>query len=184
MSDIAIEFRVKNARLKRAILGAGWLSYAQFAKANQIQYTSLIALLGMRDRATNSAGWRDIAMNIATALHVEPEELWPNEMARVALSTNNGEFAVTLEEAAALTTGRVNREALDMLLTTLNPREARILTHLARGETLDEAAKGEGANGGDISRERVRQMSFKAMRKIQERARHHGIKFRDIVEES
>lgn len=182
VSDIAIEFRVKNGRLKRAIL-AEWPSYIAFCSAHGISYSKLNKLLCMRAVACNLDGWREVAIDIATALHLEPEDLWPAEMKTAQLRQNNGEFAVTLEEAARLTTARVNTEALAQLTKGLTPREIRAITSLARGETFDEAAKGAGHDGGDVSRERIRQIGLKAMRKMQSAARLNDIGFHDVIEE-
>lgn len=182
MSDIAIEFRVKNGRLKRAIL-AKWPSYIEFCRAHGIGYSKLNGLLCMRQRACNLDGWREVAIDIATALHLEPEDLWPAEMKTAQLRQNNGEFAVTLEDAARLTTARVNTEALAQLTKGLTPREIRAITSLARGETFDDAAKGAGHDGGDLTRERVRQIGLRAIRKMQATAYQNKITFRDVIEE-
>lgn len=179
MSDIAIEFRVKNKRLKDAIFKAGWRSYAHFATTNQIAYTQLNDLLGMRKKACNKTGWRKTSIAIATALHCEPEDLWPNEMAHAALITNNGEFSISLENAMSLIpSARINRLALGHLLEGISLRDAKVLTAVARGETYDEV--GEHIQ---VTRERARQIHLNALKRLQDRARFRGIKYTDIVEE-
>ena len=181
MSDITIEFRVKNGRLKRAIFAAGWPSYIAFCRANHISYPSLNALLCMREPALGRNDWRPVAMDIATALHKEPEELWPSEMARAELRINKGEFAVSLEDAASLSVANINRRALAQLTKNLRPNELKAITALARGETLDDAGKGAGVDGGDVTRERARQLTLKAVRKMRRTAYLDDITFADVI---
>ena len=145
MSDIAIEFRVKNGRLKRAIL-AKWESYAQFCRANHLRYGALNDLLGMRKPAYKLGGWTSNAMDIATALHREPEELWPEEMRRAALHKNSGEFDLTLSEAASLAAPQMERLAFGELTKGLRPnvgqlqRSRRERHSMSRARGLDSTA--------------------------------------------
>lgn len=181
MSDIAIEFRVKNGRLKRAILNE-WPSYAVFAKTNAIPYSVLIGLLGMKRKAHGVDDWYPVSMNIATALHLEPEDLWPNEMARAVLSRNNGEFSLTLEEAARISgPDQIDRKALTHLMHGLRPNEIKAITSFAKGETFDQTGLGLGEGGRDVSRERARQITMKALRKMRSAARNKNIEFADVM---
>ena len=181
MSDLAIEFRVKNGRLKRAIL-KDWPSYAEFARANGISYGKLNDLLGMRQKAFGVDDWRPAAVDIATALRVEPEELWPGEMRAAELRRNNGEFAMSLDEAAQIVnTRQIERRALAALARNLTKRELSMVMSIARDETLEEAGVKAGIHGEDISPERVRQMRIKAINKMRRVAAIEGIAFNDIM---
>lgn len=178
--DIAIEFRVKNGRLKRAIL-AKWDSYAAFARKNHINYHTLNEFLGMRKPAYGRDDWRPAAVNIATALHMEPEEIWPDELRRATLSKNSGEFAVTIDEAASLSAPSINRAALATLTKNLRPNELRAITAMARGETIVEMGRGAGQFGGDVCGMRGAQIAQKAIRRMRHNARVNDLTLSDVV---
>lgn len=186
MSDLAIEFRVKNGRLKRAILATGVSSYAEFCRKYGFAQKVVSALLGMRQSAwSNQKGdWKDIAYDISAAVHREPEELWPVEMRTVALKINAGEFGMTLEEATTLGASAMRSHAIKALAHCLTPREMKAVTAIAKGQTLDEAAKGLGENGENITRERARQIYLKGVRRMREEARKRGLKISDVIQES
>ena len=183
MSDLAIEFRVKNGRLKRAILATGAKSYAEFCRRNHFRQTDISALLSMRKAAfSKQAGdWSPLAYSVSSAVHMEPEDLWPAEMRSATLSSNSGEFALTLDEAARLTAPRINQRALQTLTKFLPLNEMKAVTAMARGETLDETGKGLGQFGGDVTRERARQLALKGIRRMRQVAARNNIEFTDIV---
>lgn len=185
MSDIVIEFRVKNGRLKRAIL-AKWPSYRAFATANYLPYQSIIDLLGMRKSAYGRDDWRAASVDIATALRMEPEELWPDELRRATLRKNGGEFLLTLDEAAALPAARthIDRRALAELTSSLTRREMEAITAAVRGQPLHTTGKGLGADGGDVGVERVRQIRDRALRKIRFKAYVNKITLADVASDA
>lgn len=185
MSDLAIEFRVKNGRLKRAILATGVSSYAEFCRKYGFAQNVVSALLGMRKSAWSEqkGDWKDIAYDISAAVHREPEELWPVEMRSVALKNNSGEFGLTMDEAATLAAPVMQSHAIKALVHCLTPREMKAVAAIAKGQTLDEAAKGMGENGKDLSRERVRQIYLKGVRRMRAEATRRGIKLSDVTQE-
>jgi hypothetical protein len=186
VSDLAIEFRVKNGRLKRAILATGVSSYAEFCRKYGFAQQVVSALLGMRKSAWSEqkGDWKDIAYDISAAVHREPEELWPAELRTVALKNNAGEFGMTLDEATTLGAPAMRSHAIKALAHCLTPREMKAVTAIAKGQTLDEAAKGLGENGTNISRERARQIYLKGVRRMREEARKRGLKISDVIQES
>jgi hypothetical protein len=185
MSDIAIEFRVKNARLKRAILATGANTYAEFCRKNHLNPNHLSALLSMRARAFNTytGDWTPTAYAVSSAVHMEPEELWPAEMRAVALSQASGEFTLTLDEAAKISApGHVDRLALQELMKSLRPAEVKAIAAFARGETLGHVGEGVGQHGGDVTRERARQITKRALLKMKRAAARKGIRFTDVID--
>lgn len=186
MSDVVVEFRVKNGRLKRAIQAvAPGESYAAFCRKRALPYPRVIEYLGMkRSPVTKDGEWSDAALDLATAVHLEPEEIWPEAM-RVALSRNTGEFTVGLDEARCLTTGRhppsqIEHRALKLLTAVLPPREALAVEAFASGEKLENIAHELSDHGLSIAR--TRQILHQGLRRMRAQAGRLRLKFDDIVE--
>ena len=183
MSDLVVEFRIKNGRLKRAILATGARSYREFCTRNGLSYSAINRLLGMRRPAWSKAAgdWSQLAYNVSAAVHLEPEDLWPSEMRDATLSKSSGEFALSLDEAAKMTTPTIDRKALDTLAKALRPNELKVLTAWAKGETLSEAGKGVGQEGGDVTPERARQIAYKGIRRMKCVADWRGITLATVL---
>jgi lambda repressor-like predicted transcriptional regulator len=169
--DFHVTVRVKNARLLRRMRAAGFSSAMSFAKVCGIQPTLLGELLAMkRSPLLKTNEWSHAAYSISAALHCEPEEIWPEHIARLKARDGSVSFEASLDEVQALTTPSpehaVDTVGLQKLLSRLDPRERMIV----------EARYGIGGIGeatyeelrGDLNRsvERIRQIEAKAIRKM------------------
>ena len=159
--EITIEYRVKNGRLKRAIL-AKYPTYRAFCNATGVDYGPLNSLLGMRESPLLKSGeWRAIATDIADALSLMPEDLWPAEMA-IALSRTGGEVHLSLDAAKQIAAdNRINQTLLDDLQSYLPERERALIEHTLNGGNVAQWADSVG-----LSRGRAGQIYDRAIRRM------------------
>lgn len=175
MTDFAVKISVRNARLLRAMKAAGYKTQAQLARAMNTQTSSVNALFTFRMSPLLQDGeWSELAMDISSMLHLEPEELWPTELARFRMKKNSREVLMSSDEVrsiAAPCSMEVDRVALNKLIGTLDPKKRHIIEArfgLVDGAeaTLEDLAKEQG-----VTRERIRQQEMKAFRTMQTEAR-------------
>lgn len=103
MTDYVVKITVKNGRLIRKIKEAGYTSQKAFADAFGINSNRLNALINMRSKAfTKNGEWREIAWDISSALHCEPEELFNEQQRYRALQRNTGEVYMDEEQIQQL----------------------------------------------------------------------------------
>ena len=159
-ADINLKVTLRNARILRAMRAAGITSLAELARrVPDASYGVIQAITAFRDRPVDQFGeWTSAAIGIATALHVDPSDLWPNHLREIETKSNVVAFDMTLDQVR-------NRMA------TLSPRE-RLVIEMRYGlngngsHTLEEIGTALG-----IGRERVRQFEMLAFRKMKSPAR-------------
>jgi RNA polymerase sigma factor (sigma-70 family) len=175
MTDFAVKISVRNARLLRAMKAAGYQSQADLARAMGKSINYVNALFSFRKSPLlNDGEWSELAMDISSMLHLEPEELWPAELARFRMKKNSREVLMSSDEVrsiAAPCSMEVDRVALNKLIGTLPPRnreviEARFGLVDGAEATLEDVAKEQG-----VTRERIRQLEHKAVRLMNIEAR-------------
>jgi Sigma-70, region 4 len=138
--DIRLTVRARNARLLRALEAAGFDSTAAFARAlggrtivgpGSARYQQIVSLVTFRLKPVlKNGGWRDIALEVATALHMEPEDLWPEYLRDVEMTRPEVSIDVSVDQFAALVSGErllIEHEAIDGLLAKLKPRDRTII---------------------------------------------------------
>jgi DNA-directed RNA polymerase sigma subunit (sigma70/sigma32) len=175
MSDFAVKISVRNARLLRAMKAAGYATQADLARAMGKHVTHVNSLFTFRKSPLLEDGeWSELAMDISSMLHLEPEDLWPAELARFRMKKNSREVLMSSDEVRSIAAPckmEVDRVALGKLIGTLPPRhksviEARFGLVDGAEATLEDIAKEQG-----VTRERIRQQEMKAFRTMQTEAR-------------
>lgn len=147
---------------------AGYKTQAELARAMQRHLGHVNGLFSFRVSPLLANGdWSDLAMDISSFLHVEPEELWPEQLKTIHMKRSSREISLSADEVRAIAAPRtmeIDRKALSKLLGALNPKDKRVLELRyglgGGGEmTLEEVAKEFG-----VTRERIRQHEMRAFR--------------------
>jgi|LakMenEpi03Aug12_release.lakeMendotaPanAssembly.Ray.scaffolds.fasta_scaffold71252_2 DNA-directed RNA polymerase sigma subunit (sigma70/sigma32) len=179
MTDFAVKVTVRNARLLRAIKAAGFKSQAEFAKFIGTTPQRIGELLNFKLKPIANGDWSSLAMDISSALRIEPEELWPHHMRDLLTARNSIEAEIDAEQLAQIAAPsslEVDKPLLAKLVAAItHPRrramiEARFGLNGEPEQTLEEIAKDYG-----VTRERIRQNELKAFREMREKARRMGI---------
>lgn len=179
MTDFRVEVRVKNARLWRAIRAAGFKSSADFCRVYGLREQQVSALMSVRQSPlyANRSDWTPLAWDVATALRMEPEELWPAHMQRM---TSNGTLVrdLRLDEVAALPAppaADMNGGDVRALLTCLTPKEERVVRERFGLGGIGQAGQAEIGSALNVSHSRVHQIEARALRKMAARAKVLGL---------
>lgn len=187
MTDFSVKISVRNARLMRALQKAGYKTQAELARAMGRHISRVNALFSFRSSPLLASGeWSDLAMDISSFLHLEPEELWPEQLKYIQMKKNSREVSLSAEEVksiAAPRTMEIDRASLNRLLGSLNPKDKTVLEMRyglnGGGEmTLEEVAKEFG-----VTRENIRQReqrAFRAMKRPSLLKYLHGIDASDV----
>lgn len=180
MTDFSVKITVRNARILRAMRAAGYTSQADLARAmGKKSCSSVNGFAAFRVSPLLSDGsWSEMAMDLSSMLHVEPEELWPEALRSIRWSRNSREVLLGSDEARQIEaprTAEVDKVALSKLISILSPGERRVIDARygfdGQGErTLEEIAKEMG-----VTRERIRQREAKAMRLMKTLAYKKGM---------
>jgi RNA polymerase sigma factor (sigma-70 family) len=173
--DFSIKVTVRNGRLLSAIR-ENYDSVAAFARASGKSAQRLNSLVTMREKPFKTKGWTELALDVATFLNKDPEELWPEYMREVQLQRCTAELNADLNEVQAIQSSAslekqiAQLDAVKLLADALNPRELQAIKYRFVDQlTLDEAGEKLG-----VSRERMRQIECKALRKMRMRAVKRG----------
>jgi DNA-directed RNA polymerase specialized sigma24 family protein len=185
--DIALKVTIRNARVMRAMRAAGINNLRELARrVPDASYGVIQAITSFRYRPVNQLGeWTPAAMGMATALHVDPSDLWPNHLREIESKSNSVAFDMTLDEFASVASSHDRLAEIDQVrsrMATLAPRE-RLVIEMRYGlngngaHTLEEIGTELG-----ICKERVRQFELLAFRKMRspagrwtKSARHGGV---------
>ena len=170
--DFRLKISVRNNRLLKLVEKQRHPTLAAFVKAVGIPYSTFHGLLRMSKSPRWVTGeWSPMAMKIATFLRVEPEDIWPEHMIKIAKTVS---MEVSLDELPMLQRepSRAFLPAIESdeikqrvrnALAMLPPRLAEILS-LHYGLDGPEMTQSELAAKMGLSRERVRQMILKGLR--------------------
>ena len=171
MTDFAVRISVRNARLLRAMKAAGYATQADLARAMGKHVTHINALFTFRRSPLLETGdWSELAWDISSMLHVEPEELWPEQLKNVRMTKNSREVLMSSDEVRAIAapcTMEVDRIAVNRLIGTLDEKKRSVIE--ARFGLVDgsEATLEDVARERGVTRERIRQQEMKAIRDMQ-----------------
>lgn len=182
--DFTVKVRVYNRRILAAIKKAGHKSISTFCKANSLQYQGVVELANFSRSPLSSVrldGWSEVAAQLSTALSLEPEDLWPEHLAKIKKRQGCVEFDVDADEISSLQHDRkyFDVAAMNKLMKGLTGREMTVLSHhfgFVEDGTLDSIGKMLG-----VQRERVRQIETKALRKMKRNAEINHIDSVDDV---
>lgn len=183
-ADYRLTVKIRNNLLLEAMEKAGFKSGLLFAKAVGISAQSYYELVNMVEEPQYANGrWRYAALKLAEFLGVLPEEIFSDAHMRAVLKSKvdlkmDGSMANRLlagiERAPlALEDQVAHRELADVMadvVSDLKDDEQRVIrARFGIGqeeETLDEVARSRG-----VTRERIRQIEAKALRKLRHPAR-------------
>jgi hypothetical protein len=179
MTDFAVKITVRNARILRAMKAQGFESNADLARFIGTDAGRVGEILNFRRKPIANGDWSNLAMDISSALHLEPEELWPEHMRDLHVARNSAEADISAEQLAQLAAPcslEIDKPLLAKLISVVtHPRkramiEARFGLNGEPEQTLEEIAKDH-----NVTRERVRQVEAKAIREMRQKARRMGI---------
>lgn len=181
--DYRINIKVRNARLLRAIEGAGYRPGAKFAEAAGIPYVKLLAFLNLElSPYHDETGLLESAAQLCIFLKASPDDLW-SESQLLPRAVNEAEFDLSLNDVSHLLTDSGNSEeaanplamleqkdinaAIDNAMETgLNRREALILRMRYGVGTNEAHSLYSVACRLDLPLERIRQIENKALAKL------------------
>ena len=196
MSDIRLQIKIKSSRILRAMEKVGIYTIAELARAMETpkRQTALGELVNMKaSPLLKDGGWRPISLNLATALHREPDELWPEYLRYVELQKNEVSVDMSMEEFETLASNPNHllrsmavREAIAQLPDRLrNVMELRYGLNGNGEHTLQEVAALTKNSSGQqgLSVERVRSLEDKALRRLREmhRFKRLGLSEEDLA---
>lgn len=176
--DFRLNISVKNDRLL-TMIEEKFASQSEMARLCGVSYTSLSALVTMREKPINKSGWTGAAEKIASALGVYPSDIWPEHMRDVKLITRTASISLDSSELQRLTCCEsVDVPMLSDLIekgrSALNKRESQFLDWLL--ENGLEATYEEKGEVLGVSKPRAAQIEAKMMRKMRDKLKkQHNI---------
>ena len=192
MSDYRVKISVSNARIRRAMQAAGYTSVLQMCRVKNLSIGATFDLVNMKASPLNQKGeWRKCVLDLADALYCLPNDLFSERQKVLVLKSATGTKDVTEAELTRISEQHVwdnriedmqdnegireiaHEQTEDLLKATMDAcltnREKMVLSArnglLGTERSLDEVAKAL-----DVSRERIRQIEAKAIRKLQAQA--------------
>ena len=205
VSDYRVKISVSNARIRRAMQAAGYTSVLQMCRVKNLSIGATFDLVNMKASPLNQKGeWRKCVLELADALYSLPDDLFSERQKVLVLKSSTGSKDVTEAELTRISEQHVwdnrledmqdnegireiaHEQTEDLLKATmdayLTPREKMVLSArnglLGTERSLDEVAKAL-----DVSRERVRQIEAKAIRRLQAQASNKYSKAGKILHE-
>jgi len=179
MSDFNVQVKIRSGRIVRAMRAKGFTTVAELCRAmggaNQVVVGKLVNLKASPVHSVT--GWRQIALDIAAALGVPEEELWPNHMQEVRLRQNAADFDMDHEQLATLLAApaAVDRDALAKMFSMCTSREMKVLEMRFGMDGGGETTLAEIGEELGITGAAVRQIEQKAFRKARHRAHNLGL---------
>lgn len=180
MSDIRLQIKIKSSRIMRAMEKAGIYSVAELCRIMGMprHQSDVGEMVNMkRSPVQRDGSWRPIALELATAVHCEPEDLWPEYLRYVELKKNEVNVDMDVEQFQELASNPdhlLRDMGVKIALSALPARERHVLELRfglnGNGEhTLEEAGAAIERHDGKktpVNRERVRQLEQKALRRL------------------
>jgi lambda repressor-like predicted transcriptional regulator len=176
--DFNVKITVRNNHLLSAVVekfGNG----AELCRQAGFSPSILAAYMTMKLSPVGLSGWKNTALNLATALNMYPSDLWPEHMQNVKLKTATAEVELDAKEVRAIIAGGheidqiAAADLLDKISDDLPPRSKAFMKwRIAYGSdaTYDECGKLLG-----VTRERARQIECKALRIMRGKAKRLGV---------
>lgn len=170
MSDYRVQIRIKNARILRLMQAAGYESIAALSRATGVGHMVIGRYINLQESPYNNKNdWRDSILTISAYLKCDPEDMFTERQKYSFMRKNSRE--VDVSEAAVM--GYIGSDApeaaieVQKLLPGLNPREYAIVTQLFGLDGDGEKTLDDVAEIHQVTRERIRQIESKAIRKMQ-----------------
>lgn len=184
MREYRVKVTVRNNLLLSAIENAGYKTQAEFARFAGLTPSEVNALTAMRDAPINADGvFSPTAKTLMEVLGACPTDLWTEEQLTMSLRRNTVEKEMSREAVMmALDDNCQNRaqfksgeelieqedlqQAMLEMLDTLTPREAKVLKLRFGIETDNDQTLEQVGSMFKTSRENVRRIEAKALRKM------------------
>lgn len=179
MTDFAVKVTVRNARILRAMKAAGFNSNADLARFIGTEPGRVGELLNFKRKPIANGDWSTLAMDISSALRIEPEHLWPHHMRDLLTARNSVEAEIDAEQLAQIaapTNMEIDKPLLTKLVAAITHPKRRAMIEARFGltgepeQTLEDIAK-----DFRVTRERIRQCELRSFREMREKARRMGI---------
>src|SRR5262245_31972976 len=149
--DVNLLVKVRNARLLRAMKAVGIFTTAELARRTGLAAGQLGLFVNFRISPLRHDGeWRSEVFAISSALHREPEDLWPDHLRRAQLLRNEVQIDVTVEQLREIrdtSQALFDHKRVQELLAVLSPKQ-RLIIEARFGLTTRD----DGAVQGDIGK--------------------------------
>lgn len=183
MEDFNVKITVRNNRLLQAIRKK-YESVADLSRKMSRSQGQVNALVTMKIKPITEKGWTNLAFDVAAMVGKEPQELWPEHLQDIKLSTSTSEFAIDIEGVKQIMSDNsaekmiAHSQVLQKLDTRLTDTQKKVIDmRFYQKMSLEEIGKVLG-----LSRERVRQIECKSLRRMRYDARTQGYLKRDKLE--
>jgi hypothetical protein len=165
INDLNVQVRVRNNQILSRIRKR-FNSVADMCRMFDMAAQRVNSFICFRETPFREDGTlRETAEKLCSVLGVTPDDLWPNEMAKIKQERSTYELELSTAEAMAIC-HNPDRKFVQLQLISrwahrLNDREKLVINERFSGSTLDDVAKMIGTH-----RERARQIEAKALRKL------------------
>lgn len=178
--DYILQVKIRNGPLLRAIRMRGFKNASQFCKACGIHQTIVGKYLSLTTAPINKKGsWMQSALAMAKALRLPPDSLFPEQHLTKALARASGEFEISREDIVMMLSPdpdddpaareRLCESVRGLMQSKLTPREERVLRLRFGFDGKGARTLGECGDQFNLSRDRIRQIEVKALRKLKRR---------------
>lgn len=197
MTDYRVDVKVRNNNILRKIEEAGYSSVGEFCRLNNMksQAGRIGDFVNLKRSPLNSSGeFLPLIEKICDILLCSPEDLFSEVQLHTALESNRRSIKVNEAELQFMLENKVEPLLLEdqitqdrlpakigQLLTTLTPREAKVIKLRFGLEGCAPQNLDEVGRHFDCSRERIRQIEAKALRKLRHPRRSE--RFREYITE-
>ena len=189
MEEFNLKVTVRNNLVLTAITNSGYTNLAKFAKDNGLSLGLLYDTINLKRPPMLKTGeFSPFAMKLMETLGACPTDLWTNEQLTMKLKRNTSyrelgteELQRCLQSSARSLIGldyceqeaeeQEAEEIIDGMVDSLTPREARVLRLRFGLGGVDEHTLEQVAEKFKFTRERVRQIEAKALRKMRHPSR-------------
>lgn len=175
MEDFNVKITVRNNRLLQAIRKK-YESVADLSRKMGRNKGAVNALVTMKIKPITEKGWTNLAFDVAAMVGKEPEELWPEHLQDIKLSTSTSEFTIDIEGVKQIMSDNsaekmiAHSQVLQQLDTRLNDTQKKVIDmRFYQKMSLEETGKVLGLSG-----ERVRQIECKSLRRMRYDAKTQG----------
>jgi len=187
--EYRIKISVRNNLILKAIEDAGYESVAHFCRSNNINLVSMHNIVGLKMSPIGKKGeFCKVAKQTMEALCLCPTDLWTSEQLNMSISSNVREFSVEEDELFKIMTGGISdmlngddpekqflhadlKNDMGKAIASLTPREAEVLRLRFGLDDGEELTLEEASHRFDVTRERIRQIEVKALRKLRHPSR-------------
>jgi RNA polymerase sigma factor (sigma-70 family) len=192
MKDYLVEIKIKNNYLFSKMRENNITSINQLSVLSKTQPQQGGQIANLKVVPFNRYGKiKEWIVRIADVLNCEPLDLFPHQHIDKYLDTNKASLNMNLTEMKSLTmlenelsetslledfSNKELKEKISEILTSLKPREAYIIEMRYGLNDRDECSLSECSEAVNVSRERIRQIEAKALRKLRHPSRSNIIK--------